>query len=324
MERRQFMQGLACTAGALAIPSRSMAAELPPVIKVVVPFAAGGALDISARVLADGLALVTRRSVIVDNKAGAGGIIGSGEVARSKPDGSTLLLTTGGHTVTPILQKKMPYDARKAFTPITQLYRASGFLLLVGADSPFKTAQELMQAARAKPGTLSYGSAGTGNTTHLVGALFARAAKLDLIHVPYKGASAIFNDMFSGLVNMTFLGASIAKPFLDAGRLRVLAISGDQRAPDLPNVPSFAELGLEGVDVPAWTGIFGPAGMQSDLVDQLQKAIVVASLRPTFVEEARRVGAVVTVPSPKDFKTYIDAEFNRYQQILPPLGISLD
>lgn len=324
MDRRYFLEALGCTAGALALPSPAFAAEFPSVIKLIVPFAAGGPFDNTARILADGLALATRKSVIVDNKGGAGGVIGSSEVARAKPDGSTLLFTTGGHTVLPILQKKMPYDARKAFTPITQLYKSAGFLLLVPANSPYKTAQELLQAAKAKPSSLSYGSAGTGNTTHLVGALFARAAKVELIHVPYRGAAPIFNDMFAGMVTMSFLGTSIAKPFLDAGRLRALAISGDQRSPDMPDVPSFGELGIKGADVPAWGGIFGPADMAADLVDQFHKAIVFATQRPSFLEETKKIGAVVTVPAPKEFKAYIEAEFNRYQKILPPLGITLD
>jgi tripartite-type tricarboxylate transporter receptor subunit TctC len=324
VDRRNFLESVACAVTATALPARTTAAEIPSVVKLVVPFAAGGQFDNAARILAEGLSLVTKRSVIIDNKPGAGGLIGSGEVARSKPDGSMLLFTTGGHTVLPILQKRMPYDARKAFTPITQVYRSAGFLLLVPADSPFKSVQELLQVAKAKPGTLSYGSAGTGNTTHLVGALFARAANLELVHVPYKGAAPIFNDMHSGLISMTFLGTSVAKPFVDSGRLRVLAISGDRRAADFPSVPSFAEIGLHGADIPAWGGIFGPAGMSSDVVDQLYKALLVASQRDAFSQEMKRVGAALTVTPPQEFKAYIESEFNRYQKILPPLGINME
>lgn len=322
MQRRHL---LLSASGVLAMPFLALRAqELPSLIRIVLPFTAGGSLDNTVRVLAAGLAQATQKTVIVDNKAGAAGVIGSSEVVRSKPDGATLLFTTGGHTVTPVLQAKLPYDADKDFTPITSVFRASGFLLLVPADSPHQSVADVVSQAKARPGEITYASAGVGNTTHLVGALFAQAAGIDLIHAPYRGAGPIMQDLLGGVVAMTFLGTSIAKPYIDGGRLRALAISGDQRDPEFPDVPSFSELGFAGVDVPAWGGVFGPAGMPPELVEALYGAVVAATARPEFVEEIKRIGAVTETSPPAQFDAYVRSELARYRAILPPLGIELD
>lgn len=300
------------------------AQELPATIRIVVPFAAGGPLDNSARLLANGIQKATSKTVIVDNKPGAAGAIGASDVARSRPDGSSLLFTTGGHTTSPALQSKLPYDPQKDFTPISQVTVSPGFVLLVSATSPYRTAQQLIDAAKAQPGVFSYGSAGTGNTTHIVGALFARAADVEMIHVPYKGASPIVTDMLGNQITMTFLGGLIAKPYVDSGRLRPLAISGNERSPEFPDVPSFAEIGMRGVDVPAWSGLLGPKGIPDALLQRLYVAVQEGAKSPAFVADASKQGAKIVTTPPAKFASYIDSEIRRYKTQLAPLGIRMD
>lgn len=324
MKRRQLLSVLAASVAATISAPMAWAQELPATIRIVVPFAAGGPLDSSARLLAEGIQKATSKTVIVENKPGAAGAIGASDVARSRPDGSSLLFTTGGHTTSPALQTKLQYDPQKDFTPISQVTASPGFVLLVPASSPYRTARQLIEAAKARPGIFSYGSAGTGNTTHIVGALFARASGLDMIHVPYKGSSAIVTDMLGNQITMTFLGGVIAKPYVESGRLRPLAISGNERSPEFPDAPSFAEIGLQGVDVPAWSGLLGPKGIPDALLQRLYVAVQEGARNPAFVADSTRQGARIVVTSPATFASYIDSEILRYKTQLAPLGIRMD
>ena len=324
MKLRQIIAIAATAAAASLVPSLSLAQELPATIRIVLPYAAGGPLDNSARLLADGIHKATGKTVIVDNKPGAAGAIGASDVARSKPDGSSLLFTTGGHTTSPALQAKSPFDPLKDFTPVAQLTESPGFVLLVPASSPYLTAQQLIDDAKAKPGTFSYGSAGIGNTTHIVGALFARAAGVDMIHVPYKGASPIVTDMLGNQISMTFLGGLVAKPYVESGRLRPLAISGSARSPEFPDAPSFAEIGLRGVEVPAWSGLLGPKGIPNDVLKRLYVAVQEGAKHPAFVADAAKQGANIVVTPPNRFAAYLDSEIRRYKKALAPLGIRMD
>jgi len=291
-------------------------------VRIVVPFAAGSPLDVPTRALVESLRLVTGRTYIVDNKPGAGGIIGTSEVARAKPDGSVLLLTTGGHTTNAVLYKKLPYDSMRDFTPITQVSESPGFLLLVGPESPYKTVRQFIQAARDKPGALTYASAGIGNTTHLVGALFARAAGIDMLHVPYKGSP--MTDLIAGRIDAIFLGTTLARPYLQEGTAKALAISGAARVSDLPDVPSFAELGFAEADVAAWTGLFGPAGMPAETAQKLQADVAAAIRRPEYLARTRILGLTPVASTPAELSAYVAAEIERYRKQLAPLGISLD
>lgn len=292
------------------------------VVRIVVPFAAGSSLDLPARALADSLHLVTGRPYIVDNKPGAAGIIGTIEVAHAEPNGSVLLFTTGGHTTNAVLHKKLPYDSMRDLTPITQISRSPGFMLLVGAQSPYKTVQQFIQAARDEPGAITYGSAGVGNTTHLIGALFARAAGIEMLHVPYKGSA--ITDLIAGRIDAIFLGTTLARPYLTEGTVKALAISGSERVSDLPDVPSFAELGFSGADIAAWTGLFGPAGMAPEMTQKLQTDVAAAIQRPEYLTRTQILGFTPIGSSPSDFSAYVAAEIERYRKQLAPLGISLD
>lgn len=289
--------------------------------RIVVPIGAGNPFDTSARALAAGLATVTGKNVIVENKAGAGGRIGTTAVARAEPDGKTLLFTSAGHATNAGLYNDLPYDTVNDFTPITIVSKSSGFVLLVQADSPYKTIQELIAAAKAQPEKLSYGSFGIGNTTHIIAAMFARDADIKLLHVPYKSP---VTDFLGGHVDMLFMGASTALPLIKDGRVRALAISSEKRDPNFPGVPTFRELGYDEVDVPAWTGILAPAGMPADQVQALFKDISEAVKQPAFQDYLKlSQGQLVLLP-PQEFRKALDADVARFRKLLPELGIQAD
>jgi tripartite-type tricarboxylate transporter receptor subunit TctC len=291
-------------------------------VRIVVPFPAGNPVDAGARVLAECLRITTRRNHIVDNKPGAGGIIGTAEVARARPDGSVLLFTTGGHNTTAVLYSKLPYDVLRDFTPITQLVTSPGFALLVRSDSRFKSVADVLREAKAKPGTVSYGSFGPGNTTHLIGALFARATGVDLLHVPFK--SSPLQDLLGGHIDLTWFNTSGAQEFIDQGKMRALAISWPSRVPELPNVPTLAELGIKDVDIPAWTGLYGPPRMPAALVQSIYANVLAASRLPEYGTWTKSARIIVTNTPPQQFAAENAEELRRYRRDIAALGIKLD
>lgn len=318
--RRALLQAMG--AAALGAPLLSLAQDRPSTTRIVVPFAPGNSVDASARLLAEALQRVTGRSHIVENKPGAGAVIGSAEVARAKPDGSVLLFTTGGHTTNAVLYTKLPYDPQKDFTPISQVTTSAGFVMLVRADAPYRTLNELMAAARAKPGTISFASFGTGNTTHLVGELFARAANLQLVHVPYK--SSPIPDLLGGHVDFLFIGTSSGLPMIQEGKARGLVITPASRVPLLPDVPSIAEFGFKNVDIPAWSGLWGPKGMSPALALRIRDEVVKAARDTAFQESLKTFASVSVVTTPQQFSDTIATEIADYRRRLEPLGIRMD
>lgn len=289
--------------------------------RILLPVGTGNQTDANARLLAESLRQVTGQTWIVENRAGAGGTIAAAEVARAKPDGLTLLMTTAGHATSAALFSKLHYDSVKDFTPITMLTQSTGFVLVVRSDAPYKTAKEYIGAARAQPGKISYGSFGIGNTTHVVGALFAKGAGVDLLHVPYKSP---VTDFLGGHVDSVFIGESIVQPLLKDGKVRALAISSPTRSATLPEVPTFNELGVSDADVPAWSGILGPAGIPRAQVDALYKALVLASKTKIYQDNAKATMAHVVLMPPDEFAKTLDSEVKRFKKQLPPLGIQLD
>lgn len=316
LHRRSFLGAAAlAAAGPLTVRAQD------PVLRIVVPFSAGSGTDLGGRVLAQAVNKTTGRTVIVDNKPGAGSVIGSLEVVRSRPDGSTLLYTTGGHTTNAALMKNLPYDPVTDFTPITMVLRSSGFALLVSEKSPYKSLDQLIAAARKQPGRLSFGSSGVGNTTHVMGVFFANGVGLDLLHVPFKGTPT--TELIGGTVDLAFLSPSVAGPQIRAGQLRALGISGSTRSPILPEVPTFAELGLKVQDIPAWSGIFGPARMSPELVRGLHDTLARAAQTQPVKDFVRENGGEVAVMPPEQFGPYVVGEIERYRKVLPPLGIQM-
>ncbi|MCW5738048.1 MAG: tripartite tricarboxylate transporter substrate binding protein [Enhydrobacter sp.] len=290
-------------------------------LRIVVPFGAGSGTDNTMRVFAEAYREATGRTVIVDNKPGGGTTIGSLEVSRAKPDGSTVLYTTGGHTSSAVLIRKLPYDPIEGFTPITLLVRSQGFGLMVSGKSPFKTLDQFLAAARAEPGKLTYGSSGIGNTTHLVGELFCRSAHVQLTHVPYK--TTPIQDAIVGTIDSFFVSPSLVIQYLQAGTLRMLGISSPKRMPQFPDVPTFGEFGIE-ADIPAWSGFWGPAKLPAPIVDQLYATLMKAAHEKRFEDYVRGNGGEVVGEPPAKFAAYVSSEIERYRRILPPLGIQTD
>lgn len=299
---------------ALAAPSAQAQGN---VIKIVHPFGPG-TFDTGARALAEGLAVAAGRPVIVESKPGAGGRIGTDFVAKSKPDGNTLLFTTGGHATTAGLYDNLPYDALKDFTPITITTRSTGWLVMVRNGSKFKSLQEVIAASKAAPGSVSYGSYGVGNGSHIMAEQFARAAGIKLLHVPYRSP---IQDFLAGVVELTFSGNTTALPFIKDGRARALATSAIGGDPELPGVPTFAELGLKEVNLPAWSGLMAPAGIAADKVDELYKQISAAAKGPAFQNYLKMVNGKLELTPPPQFRKQLEEEVVRFKRELPELGI---
>lgn len=321
LSRRACLQTL-CAAAATALGAHSVRAQDARIYRIVLPLPVGNTVDASVRMLAEGLRAGTGRNYVVDNKPGAGGLIGAAEVAKAKPDGTTLLITTSGHLLNAVLHANMPYDVINDFTPISQLAVAPGYVVLVRTDSRFKTFADLLREARAKPGAISYGSYGPGNPTHVIGALFARAAKLDLVHVPYRGSPV--QDFLAGRIDLMWLGALTSMQMIQDGQARALAVTGSRRIPELPGVPTLAELGHDGVDLPAWSGLWGPPNMAGDLVQSIYTDFASASRRPDYQKFTRRNVGVPVNTTPQQFAAFGVAELARYKRDIAPLGIRID
>lgn len=317
MKRRTLLA--AALPAALARPTAF--AQTPTVTKFVIPFGNGNATDTGMRILSEALRAGTGQNFIVENKPGGGGVVAATAVARAKADGATLLATTAGHITNAVLHTSLPFDAVADFTPITLLTLTRGFVLLVRADSPFKTAQEFIAEARSKPGKISYGSFGVGNTTHVLGALFARAIGATMTHVPY--ASPV-SDFLGGHIDCIFIGESSVLPLLKGGQVRALATSWHERSPAIPNVPTFNELGVKNADVPAWTGILGPKGMAPSVVQALYRQIQAAAKTPEYQNQIKNAGSVLALMSPEEFGKSLADEYARLKTLLPPLGIKLE
>jgi tripartite-type tricarboxylate transporter receptor subunit TctC len=299
----------------------SPAARAEESLRIVVPFGAGSGTDNTMRVFSEAYRLANGRTVIVDDKPGGGTTIGTLEVSRSKPDGNTLLYTTGGHTTNAVLIRKLPYDSIGGFTPITLMSRSQGFGLMVPGNSHFKTMDEFLAAARAEPGKINYGSSGIGNTTHVVGELFCRSAKVQLTHVPYK--STPINDAIAGTIDSFFVSPSLIMQYLQAGKLRMLGISSAKRMPQLPDVPTFGEYGIE-AGIPGWSGFWGPPKLPAAMVDQLYRSILKAAHEKSFETYSSDNGSEIVGLPPAEFAAYVASEIDRYKKVLPPLGIQID
>jgi tripartite-type tricarboxylate transporter receptor subunit TctC len=269
--RRRLLVGAAAAA---TLPTWSLSARAQDgwpskPIRLIVPFAAGGTSDALARLLGQKLTEVLKQTIVVDNKGGAGGVIGSDVVAKAPPDGYTFLLgTIASHAINPVLQPKMPYDAAKDFAPTFFVGNIAN-VLLCGAQQPFKSVKDVITAAKAKPGTLGFGTPGAGSSQHLAGEKFKVDAGIDLIHVPYKGSGPSVQDLIAGQIPLSFDTSLVALPQITAGKIRPLAVTTAKRSKVLPDVPTMAESGLKGFDVSSWQAIFAPAGTPAATVKRM-------------------------------------------------------
>jgi len=292
-------------------------------IRLVIPFAPGGGTDILARVLAPRLSELLGQPIVVDNKPGASSIIGSQIVAQAPADGYTLLMVDSSILVNPGLRNNLPYDTLKAFTPISHL-AVGPVILVVNPSVPAQNLAELVKLAKAKPGELFYGSGGNGASTHLAGELFKMAAGINIGHAPFKGTGEAMAAVMGGQVPMTFTGISSAKQPVEAGRLRALAMTGDRRQPSMPDVPTFAEAGLKGVDASSHWGLLGPAGMPANIVNQLNAAVNKVLAETAIQTRVAGLGFDVKGGPPADHIKLMEVEIEKWRKVIQTAGIKVN
>ncbi|MFI4888155.1 MAG: Bug family tripartite tricarboxylate transporter substrate binding protein [Burkholderiales bacterium] len=307
---------LALAQGAASYPAKP--------IRLVVPFPAGGTTDILARAVAQKLSEAWGQQVIVDNRPGAGGNIGSDLVAKSAPDGYTLLMgTVGTHAINPSLYAKMPYDHVKDFAPVI-LVAGVPNVLVVNPSLPVHSVQELIAYAKANPGKLNFASSGNGTSIHLSGELFKTMTGVQMTHIPYKGSAPALTDLVGGQVQLMFDNLPSSLPFIKAGRLRALAVTSGTRAAALPDLPTLAESGLAGFEASSWFGVLAPAGTPRDIVAKLNGAIATWLASPEAREKLSSQGAIAAGGTPDAFARHIAAETVKWAKVVKASGAHVD
>ena len=303
-----------CTAGALAqsYPTRA--------IKLVVPSSPGGGTDIVARILGQKLSEQLGQQFVVENRAGAGTVIGNDAVAKSAPDGYTLLMGLSTLAINPSMYTKLPYDALRDFAPISQSVSACNILIL-HPSVPAKTVVELIALARAKPGSLTFGSAGMGTNPHLSGELFKSLARIDMVHVPFKGSGQSIISQVAGEIAANFPSVPTAMPYVKAGRLRGIGVTTLKRVEVLPFVPSIAEAGLPGYEATQWFGLLAPAGTPRPIIDRLYQESSRALRSADMKERMTAEGLEVVGSTPEEFASYIRSETEKWTQVIKAAGI---
>jgi tripartite-type tricarboxylate transporter receptor subunit TctC len=292
-------------------------------VTVIVPYAVGGTTDIVARLVTTQIGNGLGQPMVVDNRAGGGGNIGWGAVARSAPDGHTLLTTETSFTIAPALGTKQPFDPKKDFAHIITA-AAAPHVLVVNPSVPAKTVQEFIAAAKAQPGKLNYGSGGNGTNTHLGGELFKREAAIDLTHVPYKGAGQVLQDLMGGQVQALVTSLPTALPHIKSGKLRALMVTSEKRSPLLPDVPSAKEAGLPRVAMDFWVGFSAPAGTSQPVIDKLNKAITDALNSADGRKRLAEQGLEPVPNSPTQASQLVAAEMQRWGAVVKAAGIKAD
>lgn len=293
-------------------------------VRMIVPFPVGGATDILARVVAQKSAELFGQQVVVDNRPGAGGTLGSRIAVTATADGYTLLMgTTSTHAIGPHLYAKPPYDSLADFSPITQV-ATSPNVLLVGSQVPAQSIKELIALAKAQPGKLNFGSSGTGTQFHLSGELLKLLAGINIVHVPYKGTALVYPEMFSGSIQILFDVPVVALPFIKQGRVRALGVSGKKRINALPNVPTIIEAGIPGYDADLWFGLFGPAKLPADRLNRINAEIVKALNSNDVRERFAALGADGVGTTPAAFSAFLKAENEKWAKVVKASGAKID
>jgi len=303
--------------GALVLSAVSLASAAQTYpgkpIRLVVPYAAGGGADNAARVIAESLGEELGQQVIVDNRGGASGSIGAALVANARPDGYTILYDASTFAVNPVL-RKLPYDALKDFVPVTQAVSAPN-VMVIATTSPYQALQSFLDDAHKQPGKLTFASYGAGSPAHLIGELLKREAKLDIIHVPYKGGAPALIDVMGGQVNTYFANAASSLGYIKEGKLRALAVTSAKRMADLPNVPTIAESGFPGFEVLEWNGFLAPKGTPGAVVDKLQQSIRKVLVRDDVRQQLTKFGLTTIGSSPAEFSAFIESEIARWTEL---------
>jgi tripartite-type tricarboxylate transporter receptor subunit TctC len=310
---------LGCTG--LALPALAVYPDKP--LRLVVPFAPGGGTDLVGRLVAEGMAQDLGQAVIVDNKPGAGTIIGTDFVAKSAADGYTLVMGTFALAVNPALVAKLPFDPNKDLAPVG-LIGTSPNVLVVRTDKPWKNVNDVLNAAKAAPGKLNYGSFGNGTSAHLAGALFASLAKVELTHIPYKGSSPALTDLLGGQIDMMFTTVASVAQYINSGKLRALAVTSGKRSPAWPDLPTLAEAGVVGYMAESWYAVYAPAGTPAAAVARLNAALKQAVKSENFRSRVEAEGLVSNVGTPAELERYVMAEQLRWRRVVQDARIKAD
>jgi len=314
----------ALIAGAWIASAAAQTAYPSKPLRLVSPFPPGGVVDTVSRVVAQKLSESLGQPVVVENKVGAGGNIAAEFVSKSSPDGYTLLMgSIATHAINVSLYSRMPYDAERDFAPVS-LAATNTNLVVVNPSFPVRSIAELIAYAKANPGKLNYGTAGSGTAQHLAGELFKTTAGIDMVHVPYKGAAPAISDLLAGQIPLMFVDISISLPHVRAGRLRALAVTAGKRIPQLPEVPTVAESGLPGFEVNAWFGVFAPAGTTREIVNRLNADIVRGLAAPEVRERLLALGVEPQTSTPEQLAAFVKSEIAKWGRIVRASGARAD
>ncbi|SRR5258706_2420456 len=303
-----------------ALPQDAAAAFPSKSITIVIPASPGGAIDITARLIGQKLSEAWGKPVVIDNKAGATGTIGTDFVAKSAPDGHTLALVASSHAINPSMFKKLPFDTVKSFEPVV-LTHVVPLMLVVTPSLPAKNVQELIAYVKANPGTLSFASSGAGGAPHMSGELFKSMAGLDMVHIPYKGSTAAHSDLMGGRTSLMFDTVAAISPHVKSGKVRALAVTTAKRSAAAPDVPTMAEAGLKGYETSTWGGILAPAGTPKEIVAKLNAEINKALNAPDV--RSRMIGAGIEPAggTPQQFAGFIQSEMTKWAKVAKDAGI---
>ena len=312
---------LAALVGTLLVPSAWGQSYPATPIRVIVAYPAGGANDIVARTVGQKMSELLGQPIVVDNRGGAGGTIGADVAAKSPPDGYTLLMGAGGHTLAPSLYSKLPYDIITDFTPISTAAKSS-YMLVLHPSVAAKSVKDLIGLAKASAGTLSYASPGIGTPPHLAAEMFKTMAGVDMIHVAYKGDTPAIADLLGGHVDLGFLAISATVPHVKAGKLKALAVTSLQRTPVMPDMPTVAEAGgLKGYDISTWWGLFAPAGTSSEIVHRLSANMAKIVTLPDIRDRFAALGIEPAANTPEQFALLVKAEVEKFARLAKAAGI---
>jgi tripartite-type tricarboxylate transporter receptor subunit TctC len=301
--------------------AHSYAQEYPArPVRIVVPFAPGGGTDLSARIIAQKLGENLGASFIVENRPGAAGIVGTESVAKAKPDGYALLVVSSSHAINPAMYPKLPYDTARDFAPVSLLL--SGPTLLVAHPSlPAKNSRELIALAKARPGMLTFASAGHGTPPHMAGELFKSMAGIDVTHIPYKGNGPAYTDLMAGQVSLMFPNIATSLPYVKTGRMRALGVGSKQRSAIAPEIPTVDESGLPGYEMSSWFGLLAPAGTPAAVITRLQQEIARIFKQPEVREKLFAQGVEPVGGTPQEFTAFLNNEFTQWAKVIKSSGL---
>ena len=292
-------------------------------IRIIVSYAAGGGVDITARLLAPKLSEALGQPILIENRAGSGGVIGGEVAAKAAPDGYTFLLDASSHSVNPSLQAKMPFDTLKDLVPVSLILRVPN-VLVVNPGFKVDSVKALIAEVKSKPGQYSYASSGNGSAQHLAAELFKAQAGLFMVHIPYRGGAPAILDVMSGQVPMFFGNLASASAHIKSGKVKALAVTGRARSPAMPNLPTVAEAGLPGYEVYEWNAMFAPAGVAPEIIDRMQREVVKALALPDVRERLAGLGAEIVGGTPAELERFRRSEFDKWSVIVKRASIRAD